>query len=61
MRSKVFRRADDGNWQFITGGGEDDETPQQAARGEARSLLRWDGNRNALWELGERLANDDMP
>ncbi len=32
----VFRRADDGNWQGIAGGGEADETPLQAAQREAR-------------------------
>jgi dATP pyrophosphohydrolase len=26
-----------------------------ASYGEARVLLRWDSNRNALWELNERL------
>lgn len=31
----VFRRRDDGCWQGIAGGGEGDETPDQAARREA--------------------------
>ena len=31
----VFRRADAGIWQGLAGGGEDDETPAQAARREA--------------------------
>lgn len=31
----VFRRSDDDYWQFVAGGGEDDETPTQAARREA--------------------------
>ncbi len=31
----VFQRADEGYWQGIAGGGEDDETPMQAARREA--------------------------
>lgn len=31
----VFRRSDDGRWQGIAGGGEDAETPDQAARREA--------------------------
>lgn len=31
----VFQRRDDGNWQAISGGGEDAETPQEAARREA--------------------------
>lgn len=122
----VLRRADIGWWQFVSGGGEDDETPLQAAEretveelgiaarnrlvrldsmatvprdsfvapeawaedvyvipeycfafdvaegeivlssehtelrwvgyDEARDLLKWDGNRNALWELRERLG-----
>jgi dATP pyrophosphohydrolase len=122
----VLRRADVGWWQFVSGGGEDDETPLQAAEREteeelgiaarrrlvrldsmatvpknsfaasatwgedvyvipeycfaidvaeedvvislehtelrwvgydqARDLLKWDGNRNALWELRERLG-----
>lgn len=30
----VFRRADQGFWQPVAGGGEDDETPVQAARRE---------------------------
>ncbi|MCH5190754.1 MAG: NUDIX pyrophosphatase [Oscillospiraceae bacterium] len=30
----VFRRADYDQWQFIAGGGEDDETPVQAAKRE---------------------------
>jgi dATP pyrophosphohydrolase len=119
----VLRRRDDGAWQFVAGGGGDDETPLQAAvretreeigldgdlvpldsrstvpkdcfaaaaswgpgvyvipehcfavnagdaalalsaehtelrwlpSDEARGLLRWDSNRNALWELHERL------
>jgi dATP pyrophosphohydrolase len=120
----LFKRADEGWWQFIAGGGEADETPLQAAQREAHEeagisltsqfirlqsqctvpvvgvtggftwgedvyvipeycfavevdeeivlshehsdcrwasyaetgpLLRWDSNRNALWELRERL------
>jgi len=31
----VFRRADTGYWQAIAGGGEDEETPREAARREA--------------------------
>ena len=30
-RYAVFRRSDDGNWQFVSGGGERGETPVQAA------------------------------
>ena len=30
----LFQRANEGFWQFIAGGGEDDETPLQAARRE---------------------------
>jgi dATP pyrophosphohydrolase len=120
----VLRRADAGYWQFVAGGGEDDETPAEAAAREtreetgltgpltpldsfstvpregvgaaahwppdlyvipqhcfaidagtreialspehtevrwvpyerARELLKWDSNRNALWELNERLT-----
>lgn len=121
----ILRRSDAGWWQFVAGGGEDDETPIQAARRETREelgvsdtrewialdsmntvpkdsfaasdswdpnlyvvpehcfgvdtgdqnlrvseehtefrwvqydeacrMLRWDSNRNALWELNERL------
>ncbi|MFO8006719.1 MAG: NUDIX domain-containing protein [Candidatus Brocadiia bacterium] len=119
----VLRRADAGWWQFVAGGGEDDETPREAAAREAeeelgiagevmaldstatvpkdcfadaaswgpdvyvvpeysfavdvgasavtlsdehaairwlpyeqaRSVLEWDSNRTALWELNERL------
>lgn len=32
----VFRRKDSGDWQFIAGGGEDGETPLQAAARESR-------------------------
>jgi dATP pyrophosphohydrolase len=126
----VLRRADLGWWQFVSGGGEGDETPLQAAEREvleelgvaprgrlrrldtissvpkdafsasnewgegiyvvpeycfameiakektnissehkemrwvdydaARDLLEWDGNRTALWELGERLSRGDL-
>jgi dATP pyrophosphohydrolase len=31
----IFRRTDDGSWQGIAGGGEDTETPVEAARREA--------------------------
>ena len=31
----LFRRADEGWWQAISGGGEDDETPLEAAKREA--------------------------
>jgi dATP pyrophosphohydrolase len=119
----VFKRSDADYWQFVAGGGEDDENPEQAARREteeetglvgaltpldsfstvpkscfagadswgpgifvipqhcfaidagscdivlskehtkyrwvrfeeASRLLKWDSNRNALWELNERL------
>ena len=121
----VLRRSDAGLWQFVAGGGEDDETPLQAAKretseeiglsgaakwialdskstlprscfgaadtwdpalyvipehcfavemghrhiqlsaehtdyrwalyDEACRMLKWDSNRNALWELNERL------
>jgi dATP pyrophosphohydrolase len=121
----LFRRADAGYWQGVAGGGEDDESPLEAARRElseetgigadaellaldsratvpvvnvtgdfsfgpdvlvlpeytfgagctsralvlsdehteyawfpyqqARDVLRWDSNRNALWELDHRL------
>ena len=32
----LLRRADDGSWHAIAGGGEDSETPVEAARREAR-------------------------
>ena len=119
----VLKRSDANYWQFVAGGGEDGETPEQAAERETReevgiagdlipldslstvpkscfaaadswsdealvipehcfavdasdrdislsnehtefrwvpceqasSLLKWDSNRNALWELNERL------
>ena len=122
----VLRRSDDGSWQFVAGGGENDESPLQAAGREtheelginadgylmaldskatvpkacfaaaaswgpnvyvipehcfaidvrnrvvalsgehtelkwvsykkASGMLNWDSNRNALWELNERLT-----
>ncbi len=123
----IFRRSDSDHWQFVAGGGEDDETPEQAAGREteeeagivgpfmsldsfstvprscftaadswgrdvfvipqhcfaidagsreivlssehtefrwvsfeeASGLLKWDSNRNALWELNERLKKPD--
>ena len=128
----IFRRSDLGYWQFIAGGGEDDETPSDGARRESfeeaaipmnskyvhldamctvaahhfpdsrkhwdksvyvipnycfavdcrkhnialsyehtefkwvefdkcKRLLKWDSNITALWELTERLKNDDLP
>ncbi len=127
----AFKRADEGCWQFIAGGGEGDEKPIEAAKREAMeeagipdttkyypldtvasvpvvnfaahrewpddlyvvrersyavevlgyelvisreheefkwldfdecsALLEWDSNRNALWELDQRLANGDLP
>ncbi|MCI8331869.1 MAG: NUDIX pyrophosphatase [Clostridiales bacterium] len=30
----VLRRSDEGQWQFIAGGGEDNETPEEAAKRE---------------------------
>jgi len=129
LRFGVLRRADAGWWQFVSGGGEDNESPLQAAVRETReevgiladgsllaldskatipkacfpaaaswgpdvyvvpehcfavevgdrelllsgehtearwlsyeqaaSLLKWDSNRNALWELNERLRLQD--
>jgi dATP pyrophosphohydrolase len=126
----VFKRADEAFWQGIAGGGEDYETPIEAARREvfeeakipsgskfyslqfkssvpanafaaskywpkdlyvvpehyfavecngieiilsrehtefkwvlyeeALKLLKWDSNKNALWELNERLINNDL-
>jgi dATP pyrophosphohydrolase len=123
VRYAVLRRSDAEYWQFVAGGGEEGETPTQAAQRETREevglcgelialdslatvpkdcfaaaaawgpgvyvipeycfavdagdapltpsaehkelvwatyeqahgLLRWDSNRNALWELNERL------
>jgi dihydroneopterin triphosphate diphosphatase len=129
-RYLLFRRTDSGYWQGIAGGGEDTETPIQAARREAheeagislrsqlfplsamttipvvdvcgflwgpevmlvpehsfavlvesedvvlsaehlesrwcdydqaRSILKWDSNRTALWELNHRILNSRMP
>ena len=34
-RYLLFKRADEGVWQWIAGGGEDDEEPEEAARREA--------------------------
>ncbi len=130
MEFAVLKRADLGWWQFVSGGGEDDESALDAAEretreelgisacgrlvaldstasvpaaefaasegwgddiyvileysfaievgeedvsissehteirwvgyDEARGLLRWDGNRTALWELAQRLARGDL-
>jgi dATP pyrophosphohydrolase len=127
----VLKRSDAGYWQFVAGGGEDDETPLKAAQREikeevgidasgrivklesmatvprthfadadswggdifvipeycfavdvgknvltvscehtelrwvgyeeAMSLLKWDSNRNALWEVNERLKKTGTP
>ena len=127
----VLKRSDAGYWQFVAGGGEDDETPLKAAQREikeeigidasdriirldsmatvprtyfaaadswggdifvipehcfavdvgkdvltvsrehtelrwvgyeeAMSLLEWDSNRNALWEVNERLKKAGTP
>jgi 8-oxo-dGTP pyrophosphatase MutT (NUDIX family) len=128
MEFAVLKRSDAEYWQFVAGGGEDDESPLQGARREskeevgivgellqldslstvpkdcfaaadswgddvfvipqhcfaidagrtdvslshehtesrwvpyekARSLLKWDSNRNALWELNERLKTPNQ-
>ena len=44
----VLKRSDLGIWQGVAGGGEYDV---------ARSLLKWDSNKTALWELHERIEN----
>lgn len=36
MQYCVLRRSDDGRYQFVAGGGEDDETPAEAAAREIR-------------------------
>lgn len=131
MEYAVFHRADEDFWQAIAGGGEDGETPEEAARretaeeagipptarlvrldsmatipvpgicgelawgpgvlvvpehafgvdaagvnivlsrehteyrwleyGPAREILKWDSNRNALWELDHRLSRPAKP
>ena len=133
LQFAVFQRADDGSWQGIAGGGEDDESAVEAARREAEeeagiprtaalhrlaatstvpvtcfaehvrshwprdlavlpehafavdstgidivvstehtafewadvdranALLRWDSNKDALWELHRRLSRGVMP
>jgi len=130
VRYALFRRADAGYWQGVAGGGDDDESPLEAARrelaeeaglgpettllpldsrttipvvdvtgelsfgpdvlvipeyafgaccsspgitlcdehteyawfdyAEARRAVRWDSNRNALWELDHRLRRGDV-
>ena len=101
----VLKVVDGEYWQFVAGGGEDQETPLEAARRECREetglegdllqldslstlprdefiassfwpediyvipehcsfqegtqCLKWDSNRNALWELNQRLKNED--
>lgn len=36
----VFKRSDHGFWQFISGGGEDTETPLEAAHRELRARIK---------------------
>lgn len=43
LRVAVLRRADMDAWQFVAGGGEEGETPLQAARREAREEIGADG------------------
>ena len=44
----VLRRADLGWWHFVAGGGEDQETPLQAARRETREEIGLDGDLTPL-------------
>lgn len=50
----VFRRAGSGKWQFIAGGGEDSETPLEAARREA---FEESGVRSTEWMALESVAH----
>ena len=58
----LMQRADDGTWQGIAGGGEDGETPFEAAiretYEEACRLIKYDGSRTALRELDKRLKGN---
>jgi 8-oxo-dGTP pyrophosphatase MutT (NUDIX family) len=67
----LLQRSDTGWWQGIAGGGEGDETPLEADEkiilspehseyrwlkyGEADALMKYEGNRTALWEFDQRL------
>lgn len=42
----IYRRADSGDWQFIAGGGEDTETPLEAAK---RETFEESGIKSANW------------
>ncbi len=44
-------------WQGIAGGVEAGETYLEACKREAKNKLKWDSNRNALWELNWKLLN----
>jgi dATP pyrophosphohydrolase len=48
IRYAVFRRADRGAWQGVAGGGEDGETPEEAARREASEEAGVDGRGEVL-------------
>lgn len=61
----LFRRSDMGIWQFIAGGGEADTFLQLSHEhteykwltyAEAQTVLRYDSNKTALWELNRRIA-----
>lgn len=51
----VTRRADSGVWQFLSGGGEEGETPRQAARREAQEEGGISGE-HAFMELQSRAS-----
>lgn len=44
----ITKRLDMGAWQFLSGGGEDDETPIQAARREAKEEAGVSGDREFI-------------
>jgi len=44
----VLKRSDAGYWQFVAGGGEDDETPLEAAQRETKEEIGIDANQRII-------------
>jgi dATP pyrophosphohydrolase len=50
----LLRRSDDGNWQGVAGGGEDDERPFEAALREVEEEAGWPAAKVTLFDLDTR-------